>query len=105
MNIPTAMTTLKDIKTVKILRSLFKKIRLFFLKIEIEKIKDFEQEILEFEWKKLALQFDYIFFVVSILTVILTPIFLFGKFFLRDFITYEYLKSPCGCTNTFVKIF
>jgi len=101
--IRTTKTTKKEIKETRILRRLFKIVKLFFLKIELEKLRNFEQEIVNVEWKELTIRIEFIFFIVSLFTVIITPILLFGKFFLRDYITLEHLKSSCGCENSFVK--
>jgi hypothetical protein len=90
-------------KEPKILHRLFKILKCLTEKMEQDKLRYSDQEILTVEWKELARRIEYIFLILAFLIVILTPILLFGKFFLRDFITFEHLKAPCGCQNSFVK--
>jgi hypothetical protein len=90
-------------KETKILHRLFKILKCLIEKMEQDKLRYSNQEILIVEWKELARRIEYIFLILSFLIVIITPILLFGKFFLRDFITFDHLKAPCGCQNSFVK--
>jgi len=89
-------------KEAKILRKLFKMIKLLVVKFEKDKLRETHQENINIEWKELARRIEFIFLAVSLFLIILTPIFLFGKFIQRDFITHEHLKKPCGCVDSFV---
>ena len=98
-----ATVSSKETKEAKILRKLFKIIKFLSVKTEQDKLRYSYQENINVEWKELARRIERIFLVLSLFAIILTPILLFGKFFLRDFITYEHLKSPCGCEYSFIK--
>jgi hypothetical protein len=89
-------------KEAKILRKLFKIVKLLVVKFEQDKLRETHQENINIEWKELARRIEFIFLAFSLILIILTPIFLFGKFIQRDFITHEHLKKPCGCVNSFV---
>ncbi len=78
-------------------------LKLFSVKIERDEIQFFYQEIINIEWKELAKRIECILLCTSLCTIILIPILLFGKYFLRDFITFDHLKSPCGCDYSFVR--
>ena len=54
--IRTTKTTKIEIKETRILRRLFKIVKLFFLKIELEKLTNFEQEIVNVEWNELTIR-------------------------------------------------
>ena len=89
-------------KEAKILRKLFKMVKLLVVKFEQDKLRETHQENINIEWKELARRIEFIFLAVSLFLIILTPILLFGKFIQRDFITQEHLKKPCGCVESFV---
>ncbi len=99
----TATTKENTTKETLLLHQLFKIIKFYFIKFEQDKLEYSDQEIIIIEWKELAICIERLFLVLSLCAIILTPILLFGKFFLRDFITYEHLKSPCGCEHSFIK--
>ena len=105
INSTTTTTTTTDTKEAKILRKLFKILKYMSVKVEQNTLRDTDQEIVIIEWKELAIKIEHIFLVLSFITVVLTPIVLFGKFFYRDFITHEHLNSHCGCENSFIKNF
>jgi hypothetical protein len=102
-NLTTTTTAKKDTKQVKILRKLFKILKSISFKMQEEKIQYTDQEILSVEWKELARRVEQIFLIISFCAIISIPILLFGKFFKRDLITKEHLKSSCGCQQSFVK--
>jgi hypothetical protein len=101
----TTTTTTTYTKETKILRKLFKILKYMSVKMEQNTLRDTDQEIEIIEWKELAIKIEKIFLVLSLITVVFTPIILFGKFFYRDFITQEHLSLPCGCENSFIKNF
>jgi hypothetical protein len=90
-------------KEVKILQKLLKIVKYLSVKIEKDKIRITKQKILNIEWKELARRIDYFLLFLYLFVIVLIPILLFGKFFYRDFITNEHLKSPCGCQHSFVR--
>lgn len=90
-------------KEVKLLQKLLKIVKYLSVNIEKEKLKNTKQKILNIEWKELARRIDYFLLFFYLFVIVLNPILLFGKFFYRDFITNEHLKSPCGCRHSFVK--
>ncbi len=87
----------------KIFQKLLTIVKFLCRKMEQDKLRYANQEIVNIEWKELSRRIELIFLFLSFLAVIITPILLFGKFFLRDFITKEHLKLACGCQHTFVK--
>jgi hypothetical protein len=87
----------------KIFQKLLKIVKFLCNKMEQDKLRYANQEIVNIEWKELSRRIELIFLFLSFFAVIITPILLFGKFFLRDFFTKEHLKLACGCQNTFVK--
>ena len=99
----SSTTKKENTKETLLLHQLFKIIKFYFVKFEQDKLEYSDHEIIIIEWKELAICIERMFLVISLFAIILTPILLFGKFFLRDFITYEHLKSPCGCEHSFIK--
>ena len=60
-------------------------------------------EMVLIEWKELAKRIDYLMFFFAFFSISVTPVILFGKFFVRDFITESHMSAPCGCEHSFVK--
>ena len=84
-----------------ILNKITKFIRLTIRKLEEEKIKLKNIEEINIEWKELARKLENVFFVITFGAIIIMPVFLFGKFVIRD-IKSE-ISSQCGCENSFVR--
>lgn len=82
---------------------MFKLIKYSLIKMEEEKIRLQNYKNTEIEWKEVARRIEYIFFTVTFLIIVSAPVWLFGKFFMRDVITKSYLDAPCGCEHSFVK--
>jgi hypothetical protein len=55
------------------------------------------------EWKEVARRLEILFLILSFSTILIAPIFLFGKFFARDFINKKIINPNCGCEYSFVK--
>lgn len=85
----------KTSKLVKLLKINFKK-----MDDERIKIKNIQEIIIE--WKEIARRLEYVFLVISFLTIFSAPLVLFGKFFIRDFIKKKTLNTSCGCEHSFV---
>lgn len=77
-------------KIVRLIKSSLKK-------SETEMVKLRKVEELKVEWKEAASRLENIFLVVSLVTIIVTPIVLFGKYFRKDYINFQ--TSTCGCES------
>jgi hypothetical protein len=85
------------------IRKLFKLLKAAFVQMEKQNMKLNTTEMIMIEWKELGRRVDYIMLFLSLFTIIITPILLFGNFFIRDVITESHLSTPCGCEHSFVK--
>ena len=87
----------KDIEMSKLTKLTVKS----FKRIEDEKkiLKNIEE--ITIEWKELARRLDYLFLVLSAITIVTVPLILFGKFVVRD-ISNNLIQSNCGCEHTFI---
>jgi hypothetical protein len=94
-NIPS-YNVLRTNKLMKLLKSYLKK-------NDIE--KKIKKNLLQvtIEWKEVARRLEILFLILSFSTILLAPIFLFGKFFERDFINKKIINQNCGCEYSFVK--
>lgn len=63
---------------------------------EQDRLQSKNDEKIYIEWREVARRLDIILFIISILVVELTPIYLFGKYFLR-MDNFHYFKNQCGC--------
>lgn len=84
-------------KLEKQISELFKMIRVCFNKFEEEKLKINDLKDIQQEWKEAARRIEYIFCVISITTILVTPYMLFGKFFIRDITSKNGSNFKCGC--------
>lgn len=82
---------------------IFKLLKFTLIKMEEDKTKLHNIENIQIEWKELARRVEYFFFTITFLVIIMAPILLFGKFFMRDVVTKSHLNAPCGCEHSFVK--
>jgi len=77
--------------------AIYKLLNSNFKKLENEKIQT-EQDIqMQNDWLQVTKRVESIFFVVSFLIIVVTPVCLFGKYFLRYFSNNLELTENCGC--------
>lgn len=93
----------KEKKHRSTVRRIFKIIKAAFDQMQKQKQKVNSTEMIMIEWKELARRFDYLMFFLALIVICITPVILFGKFFVRDLVTESHLKAPCGCDHSFVK--
>lgn len=84
------------------MNKIIKFIKLTMRKLDEEKIKLRHLQEINIEWKELARKLENVFFVITFIAIVIMPVYLFGKFVLRD-IRNEINISKCGCENSFVK--
>ena len=60
-------------------------------------------EMIIIEWKEIARRIEYIMLFLSLTSIVICPVLLFGEFFIRDIITESHLSAPCGYDYSFVK--
>lgn len=80
--------------------SMYKVLKLLKLEAKKNVIKRQRFKYIEdilIEWKEVASRLENIFFILSITTIIITPIVLFGKFIMRDFVYGKKIYPSCGC--------
>jgi len=70
-----------------------------------EKIKNKNIEQIMQEWKQVASRLEKIFLFCIFITVVITPILLFGKFVIRDIHKDILMNKYCGCENSFLNSF
>jgi hypothetical protein len=70
-----------------------------------EKIKSKNIEQIMQEWKQVASRLEKIFLFCIFITVVITPILLFGKFVIRDIHKDILMNKYCGCENSFLNSF
>lgn len=87
--------TLKTNKLIKLFKCSIRK-------LEEEKIMIKTIQEINIEWKEVARRLEYIFLVFSFVTIIVAPLVLFGKFYVRDFINKKTVNPSCSCAFSFV---
>ena len=85
------------------LHKIFKFLKMNSQRRDKEKLKLKNVEELIIEWKEVARKLENILFVLTMLTITITPIILFGNLFLRDVTLTNPSSLKCGCENSFVK--
>lgn len=83
------------LKIIKILKKTSKLVELTLNK------KKYMQEVYD-DWKEVASRLDFVLFIIASLTVVLSPIYLFGKFFLREDSEIHAKNNSCGCNLSLV---
>lgn len=79
------------------MKKLFKLIKNCAKLMEKERMRIKHDERMFTEWKEVARRFDIFLFVISIAIVHITPIYLFGKFFILS--SKQGPTNSCGCTH------
>lgn len=79
-------------KILKILQHSFKK-----YEDERKKIKNIEAILVE--WKEVARRLEYVFLIIAFLTITLTHVVLFGKYFVEN----TKMANKCGCDHSFIQ--
>lgn len=83
------------LKIVKILKKTSKLVELNLNK------KKYMHEVYD-DWKEVASRLDFVLFIIASVTVVLSPIYLFGKFFLREDSEIFATNNSCGCNLSLV---
>lgn len=83
------------------LHKILKLIKYAFKKNEIEKKRQKEHEDMTIEWKEVARRLEYVFLLVAFITITITPIALFGKYFVKN--ENNQIVKRCGCEHSFIK--
>lgn len=91
-----------DHKQVNKASKLIKLLKCNFKKLDDDRviIKNVQEIIIE--WKEIARRLEYVFLAISFITIIIAPIILFGKFFVRDVLKKMPPITSCGCEHSFV---
>jgi hypothetical protein len=83
-------------KLDKHLIAIYRLLKTNLKKVEIEKITNENNQECVNDWLQIARRLECLFFFVSFVTIIITPVYLFGQYFTRDF-TKKTLTQNCGC--------
>lgn len=93
----------KDEKENIILGRILKCVKINVRRQEEEKLKLKQTEELIIEWKEVSRKLENVFFFITLITIIIAPVILFGKLFLRDITKIEVKNSSCACDYSFIK--
>jgi hypothetical protein len=77
---------------------LLKLIKINFNKIENDKLKTALKQEIIIEWKEAAKRLEFIFFIISLITILSAPFLLFGRFYFLDFLNTN-LNDTLTCDN------
>lgn len=78
--------------------AIYKLLNSNFKKLENEKIQTEQDNEMQNDWLQVTKRVESIFFVVSFLIIVVTPVYLFGKYFLRYYFSNNAeLTGICGC--------
>jgi len=83
-------------KLDKHLIAIYRLLKTSLKKVEIENITNENNQECANDWLQIARRLECLFFIVSFITIIITPVYLFGQYFTRDF-TKKTLTQNCGC--------
>ena len=73
-------------------------IKLNLMQSNEDLIKKKHLEKIIIEWKEAARRLELFFFIVALLTILIAPVALFGKFFFYDKnLNKQYFFNKCGC--------
>ena len=72
-------------------------------KYENEKLKLKETEESIIEWKEVARRLEYILLIVVFIIITVSPVYLFGKYFMQINEKKIQPSSRCGCEYSFIK--
>jgi len=82
------------------LKNLMNEIEKNLKKYDLEKNRLELMNRIKMEWKEVARRLDLFCLVISFITIITVPAYLFGEYYFRDlFSKIESQKSKCGCEN------
>ena len=90
------LTEKKAKKTLKLFKKILEIGQKFFECYKKEKFNLTNDEILDNEWHVVARRIDRIFFLITIVTVDVAPVYFFGKFLFSDNIENAFLNK-CSC--------
>jgi nicotinic acetylcholine receptor, invertebrate len=82
-------------ETYKSLEKIYKTIKMSAQLLDYNFKYEKTEERINYEWKEAARRIDLILFFTSSVAVVLTPVILFGEFFLNDFDTIGIKKCNC----------
>jgi hypothetical protein len=81
-----------------LLKKLVKQVKKKMRKINLENTQNKLKAEINMEWKEVARRLDQFFLVISLITIIIVPAYLFGEYAFRDFFEkIESQKAKCGC--------
>ena len=75
-------------------------LKIYFKKIDQEKLRTKHIEEIIIEWKEIARRLEYVFLVLNFLTITIVPFVLFGNYFIQDVTRQKFGK--CGCEYSFI---